>query len=90
VEHRKRNHRTIQKSESPETTGVLVAGHAPFCWGTSVTAAAHTAVVVEELAHLAFLTVSLNPGVKPVTDVLRDKHFLRKHGADAYYGQQNW
>lgn len=72
------------------TTAVLVAGHAPFCWGTSVTAAAHTAVVVEELAHLAFLTVSLNPSAKPVTDVLRDKHFLRKHGANAYYGQQNW
>jgi L-ribulose-5-phosphate 4-epimerase len=79
------------KNLNPLTTSaVLVAGHAPFCWGPSVTAAAHTAVVVEELAHLAFLTVSLNPGVKPVEDTLRDKHYHRKHGANAYYGQQNW
>jgi L-ribulose-5-phosphate 4-epimerase len=72
------------------TSAVLVAGHAPFCWGPSVSEAAHTAVVVEELAHLAFLTVSINPNVTPVADALRDKHFLRKHGVEAYYGQRNW
>ncbi len=70
-----------------ETSAVLVAGHAPFCWGTTPTEAAHTAVVVEEIAHLAFLTTTINSEVKPLSDTLRDKHFLRKHGANAYYGQ---
>ncbi len=70
-----------------ETSAVLVAGHAPFCWGATPTDAAHTAVVVEEIAHLAFLTTTINADVKPLSDTLRDKHFLRKHGANAYYGQ---
>ncbi|MDQ2777318.1 MAG: L-ribulose-5-phosphate 4-epimerase AraD [Acidobacteriota bacterium] len=70
-----------------ETSAVLVAGHAPFCWGGTPTEAAHTAVVVEEIAHLAFLTTTINADVKPLSDTLRDKHFLRKHGANAYYGQ---
>jgi L-ribulose-5-phosphate 4-epimerase len=70
------------------TPAVLVTGHAPFCWGPSVTAAAHTAEVVEELAHLAFLTVTIRADVQCLSDVLRDKHFLRKHGAGAYYGQK--
>jgi L-ribulose-5-phosphate 4-epimerase len=69
------------------TTAVLVNGHAPFCWGPTVTAAAHTAQIVEELAHMAFLTVTINADVAGLTDVLRDKHFLRKHGPSAYYGQ---
>jgi L-ribulose-5-phosphate 4-epimerase len=71
-----------------ETSAVLVAGHAPFCWGVTPTDAAHTAVVVEEIAHLAFLTTTINAEVKPLSDTLRDKHFLRKHGANAYYGQR--
>jgi L-ribulose-5-phosphate 4-epimerase len=70
-----------------QTPAVLVAGHAPFCWGTSVTDAAHTAVVVEELAHMAYLTVTIRADVEAIPDVLRAKHFLRKHGAGAYYGQ---
>jgi len=70
-----------------QTTAVLVNGHAPFCWGSSVTAAAHTAEIVEELAHMAFLTVSIKADVTGLPDVLRDKHFLRKHGPSAYYGQ---
>lgn len=79
------------KHLNPLTTpAVLVSGHAPFCWGPAVADAAHTAIVIEELAHLAFLTVSLNPGANSLSDALRDKHFLRKHGSDAYYGQQNW
>jgi L-ribulose-5-phosphate 4-epimerase len=69
------------------TTAVLVNGHAPFCWGASVTAAAHTAEIVEELAHMAFLTVTIKADVVGLPDVLRDKHFLRKHGPSAYYGQ---
>ena len=70
-----------------KTTAVLVAGHAPFCWGTSPTAAAHTAVVVEELAHMAYLTVTINADIREISRSLRDKHFLRKHGPEAYYGQ---
>lgn len=69
------------------TTAVLVNGHAPFCWGPSVTDAAHTAVIVEELAHMAFLTVTIKADVNGISETLRDKHFLRKHGTDAYYGQ---
>lgn len=69
------------------TPAVLVAGHAPFCWGRSPAGAAHTAAVVEELAHLAFLTVTIRADVTGISTVLRDKHFLRKHGPDAYYGQ---
>lgn len=70
------------------TPAVLVSGHAPFCWGQSPTAAAHTAVVVEELAHTAYLTFTLRADVKAISETLRDKHFLRKHGPDAYYGQK--
>lgn len=66
---------------------VLVAGHAPFCWGKSVAHAAQTAVILEEVARMALHTVSLNPSCNAVPDALRDKHFLRKHGPEAYYGQ---
>jgi len=66
---------------------VLVAGHAPFCWGASAADAAHNAWMLEEVAQMALATVALNPGVKPLDPVLVDKHFLRKHGANAYYGQ---
>jgi len=69
------------------TTAVLVNGHAPFCWGATVTAAAHTAEIVEELAHMAFLTLTIKADVAGISEVLRDKHFLRKHGPSAYYGQ---
>jgi L-ribulose-5-phosphate 4-epimerase len=69
------------------TTAVLVNGHAPFCWGSNVTAAAHTAEIVEELAHMAFLTLTIKADVAGISEVLRDKHFLRKHGPAAYYGQ---
>ena len=65
----------------------LVAGHAPFCWGKSVTDAAHTAVIVEEIAAMAWMTVTINPAVRPIGEALRDKHHFRKHGPKAYYGQ---
>jgi L-ribulose-5-phosphate 4-epimerase len=70
------------------TPAVLVAGHAPFCWGASVTDAAHTAVIVEEIAHMAYLTVTIRADAESLSDALRDKHFLRKHGDEAYYGQK--
>jgi L-ribulose-5-phosphate 4-epimerase len=68
--------------------GVLVAGHAPFCWGTSPAEAAHAAVIVEEIAAMATATVSANPKARAISKHLHDKHFLRKHGASAYYGQK--
>lgn len=71
-----------------ETPAVLVAGHAPFTWGPTPADAAHMAVIVEELAHLAYLTFAINHEAGQLSDTLRDKHFLRKHGATAYYGQK--
>ena len=70
------------------TPAVLVSGHGPFCWGPSPTEAAHTAVVLEELAHTAYLTFTLKADLKGISEALRDKHFLRKHGPSAYYGQK--
>ena len=67
---------------------VLVAGHAPFCWGASVAEAVHTAVIVEELAAMAWQTLAINPSATPIADALRDKHYFRKHGSKAYYGQK--
>lgn len=66
---------------------VLVAGHAPFTWGQSVTDASYHAVVLEEVARLAMQTVSINASAGPISTALLDKHFLRKHGSGAYYGQ---
>ena len=66
---------------------VLVAGHAPFCWGRTPAEAAHVAVVLEEIANLAFHTLAANPKSRAISRHLHDKHFLRKHGRDSYYGQ---
>jgi L-ribulose-5-phosphate 4-epimerase len=68
--------------------GVLVAGHAPFAWGATVTEALENAVVLEHLARLASETLRVNSSVKPVQRVLHDKHFHRKHGLGSYYGQK--
>ena len=74
----------IDPAEAP---GVLVAGHGPFCWGATPAEAAHHAVVLEELARMAYHTVTLNAAAVPLPPFHVDKHFLRKHGAAAYYGQ---
>ena len=66
---------------------VLVNSHGPFSWGTDPENAVHNAVVLEELAFMALHTEALNPGIKPMQQELLDKHFLRKHGKNAYYGQ---
>lgn len=67
--------------------GVLVANHAPFTWGKDAAEAVHNSVVLEEVAKMGLAAKQLNPQVKPVTQYLLDKHFLRKHGKNAYYGQ---
>ena len=68
---------------------ILVAGHAPFCWGKTVAEAAHNAVIVEELALMAWQTLTINPNAVPISQALRDKHHFRKHGPKASYGQQS-
>jgi L-ribulose-5-phosphate 4-epimerase len=67
---------------------MLVTGHGPFCWGATVSEAAHMAVIVEELAAMAWMTVTINPDAVPIAQSLRDKHHFRKHGASATYGQR--
>jgi L-ribulose-5-phosphate 4-epimerase len=69
------------------TPAVLVASHAPFCWGKTVTEAAHIAVILEEVAAMALETLAVNPKIRPIVQQLLDKHFFRKHGSGAYYGQ---
>lgn len=67
--------------------GVLCSNHGPFTWGKDAKEAVHNAVVLEEVAKMASRTERLNPDVLPAPQVLLDKHYLRKHGANAYYGQ---
>ena len=69
------------------TPGVLCKNHGPFTFGTDAANAVHNAVVLEEVARMARYTESLNPDVKPADDCLRDRHYYRKHGENAYYGQ---
>ena len=80
--------RAIKDREPLRCPGVLVAGHAPFCWGKSVSDATHAAVMVEELAALAWETISINPSAQPISQALRDRHHFRKHGPKATYGQR--
>lgn len=66
---------------------VLVRGHAPFCWGPSAMAAVDAAVTLEAVARMAVLTTLIEPSPEPLDAAVRDKHFQRKHGPRAYYGQ---
>jgi len=72
---------------SDEIPGVLVNNHGPFSWGSDPDNAVHNAVVLEEVAKMAFRTLMINPDAE-MGKTLLDKHFLRKHGKDAYYGQE--
>lgn len=67
---------------------VLTAGHAPFTWGRDVQAALDNAVALETVAEMALATLALRPDAAPIDQYLLDKHYSRKHGKDAYYGQQ--
>lgn len=67
--------------------GVLCTNHGPFTWGKDAAGAVYNAVVLEEVAKMAHYTEMINPQVKPIPQELMDKHFLRKHGKNAYYGQ---
>jgi L-ribulose-5-phosphate 4-epimerase len=78
---------TFGKSDPMAIPSVLVNNHGPFCWGTDVGNAVFNAVALEEIARMAFYT-SLLGAVKPVSKILLDKHYNRKHGGGAYYGQK--
>ena len=70
-----------------QVPAVLVCSHGPFTWGTDPFNAVHNAVVLEEVAFMAFHAMALTPGLPPMQQELLDKHYLRKHGPGAYYGQ---
>jgi len=79
--------RTFESLSYEEIPAALVAGHGPFCWGTSPREAAHSAVILESVARMATYTVGIAPDAVPISAELQDKHFYRKHGRNAYYGQ---
>jgi L-ribulose-5-phosphate 4-epimerase len=69
--------------------GILVRNHGPFTWGATVEDAVKHAELLEYIARLALLSISINPDSKPISQPLHNKHFSRKHGPDAYYGQDS-
>ena len=75
-------------SDALDFPGVLVASHAPFAWGATVEKAVENAVVLENIARLASETLRIDAAIGPMQQELLDKHFLRKHGSGAYYGQK--
>lgn len=78
----------IKRNYKPlEMPGIIVNNHGPFTWGKSAADAVHNAKVVEEICKMAFRTEKINHQVKRIDDSLLDKHYLRKHGKNAYYGQ---
>ena len=78
---------TFQGKDPDAIPAVLVYSHGPFAWGADPLDAVHNAVVLEEVAFMNFHTMLLDPGIPPMQQELLDKHYLRKHGANAYYGQ---
>lgn len=70
-----------------EVPGVLVAGHGPFTWGASPSKAVENGVVLEQVARMNLLSLQIAEATGPISDYLRDRHFYRKHGPGAYYGQ---
>jgi L-ribulose-5-phosphate 4-epimerase len=80
--------RQFQNVDPLHTPAVLVAGHAPFCWGATPGDAAHVAVILEEIAAMALNALSINPQAGAIPRTVHDKHFFRKHGPGAYYGQK--
>jgi L-ribulose-5-phosphate 4-epimerase len=79
--------RTFAGIDPDAVPGVLVASHAPFCWGKDAAGAVHNAVILEYIARMAAHTLDINPDAEAISKPLHDKHFLRKHGKNAYYGQ---
>jgi len=80
--------RAFAALDSAAVPAVLVANHGPFAWGADSAEAAHNAVMLEAVARMAWFTISINKEAEPIGSALHDKHYLRKHGAKAYYGQK--
>ena len=78
--------KSIQPAQMP---AVLVAGHGPFTWGANAAKSVESSVVLEQVALMAIKTAVINPPLEAIPQVLLDKHYLRKHGKNAYYGQKN-
>ncbi|WP_313583679.1 L-ribulose-5-phosphate 4-epimerase [Lacrimispora sp.] len=78
---------TFKDRNPMHVPAVLCKNHGPFTWGTDAAAAVHNAVVLEEIAKMNLMTEVLNPSVLPAPKCMQDKHFMRKHGPNAYYGQ---
>lgn len=76
-----------RKTDPAQVPAALVHSHGPFAWGKDAFDAVHNAVVLEEVAFMAFHAIALSPGLAPMQRELLDKHYLRKHGPGAYYGQ---
>jgi L-ribulose-5-phosphate 4-epimerase len=81
--------RSLEHTNASATPGILVANHGPFAWGENAEAAVHNAVILEAIARMAYFTIGINAEARPVGGALHDKHYLRKHGKNAYYGQGN-
>ena len=78
---------TFRDKNPDQIPAVLVQSHGPFTWGTDPHNAVHNSVVLEELAFMAYHAEAINPGIGTMQQELLDKHYLRKHGKNAYYGQ---
>ncbi len=76
-------------SNSEKSGMILVAGHGPFTWGTNPEQAVYNTIMLEEIAKISWYTIAIDPEAKPICKTLIDKHYLRKHGVKAYYGQEN-
>lgn len=79
---------TFSGKNAAEVPGVLVRNHGPFSWGKDALDAVHNAVVLEEVSFMAFHALMLEPEAGAVSQALLDRHYLRKHGKNAYYGQK--
>ena len=79
---------TLKDKQPNDIPAVLVHSHGPFTWGTDPKNAVHNAVVLEEVAFMAWHALQMRPDLPPMQQELLDKHYLRKHGANAYYGQK--
>ena len=80
--------RGLLHTDPTATPGVLVANDGPFAWGKDAETAAHNAAVLEAIARMAYYTMTINAAAQPVGSALHNKHYLRKHGKNAYYGQE--
>lgn len=79
---------TLSNVEPLHTPGIVVYQHGPFAWGKDAHDAVHNAVVMEEVAKMAWIARGINPALSAIDGYLMNKHFMRKHGPNAYYGQK--